>query len=166
LKSQIINSNQQSVDKIIKVTGEFNRKKFARLLKEKRIQLGLTKKELGSYINRKQMQIQRYETESDYEDLPQLNLFVDLCVQLQINPNDLLNVNLSYEDNIANKEKLIDDYNICKDRMYWKCKDCKGKNVDYDNYVKINKKKLMKKQFECEHCSSFYNGINLSKLKY
>jgi transcriptional regulator with XRE-family HTH domain len=157
--------------KQLKVSGKFNPTKFAKLLKSKREEFGYSMSTVAMMIGKNKQQIQRYESSDNYplKNFPPLDIFVELCIIYNINPNELLNVNISEEEIIKYKERLIEDYEIKKDRMYWDCHadGCiRKKNVDYDEYNKMSTNTILNKKFECEHCGMFYNGINPDKLKY
>lgn len=146
------------------ISGTFDENKFAKILYEKRTKAGLSRSQLASLINRQFIQIQRYETPGSIQQFPPLKLLVELCVLLQINPLEILNVEIS-ESGACNNKNIINNFSIYKDRLHWYCIDCGCKNSDYDNYTKLSHKDISNKKLACEVCGYYHDGIDFSKIK-
>jgi transcriptional regulator with XRE-family HTH domain len=160
-----LKSKKLKIGECVKISGIFDKKKFAALLKVKRIESSITKKQLGSYIGRSLMQIQRYEDiNGDQQQYPSLEVFVELCTILQINPLEILNIKISNSDELI-PEQLIKEFIVYKDRMHWTCIKCGGKNSDYDDYRKLNVKQIVEKKFACEHCGYYHDGVLSETIK-
>lgn len=142
---------------IYRIINDWDRKKFSKLIKEKRIKIGMSRNKLAELLDKGIMQISRYEN-SKLEDnhLPNVTDLVRLCDILQLEPNELLSfrkVNC-WDDP---EPGFIYDYIIKDNKIYWICPKCKNNNITYGEFKKKNK--AFNESHQCEYCSLIFDNL-------
>lgn len=153
-----------------RIVVNFSIDKYIEKLKNRRIQLGMSRPELAEKIGKSAQQIRRYENDISTEEpqLPNLHTLSLLCNALQISPNELMGVEiLSLKENP--EPNVIYKWNMDEIRVEWECPICEYKhNITYGDYkYYISKKVLPKKKnillFECEMCSEVFSELKIKK---
>ncbi|MCK5506178.1 MAG: helix-turn-helix transcriptional regulator [Thermodesulfovibrionia bacterium] len=130
-------------------------------LKEIRIKRGLQPAELARRIHKANTQIYRYEMDwnENERQQPSLDVFRKICVELQIDPKELLGLKWRCGETI--KEYHIKKPDVNGDLVFhWKCPNCSIKNVAFGEEV-FNKNKRLMDIFElqCDGCSFIFKKV-------
>lgn len=145
---------------LTRVVSNFNEKLFSRTLKKKRQERGMSMKQLANKLDLNKQQVARYEGIGGQYQYPKLNTFVKICEVLQIMPEELLHVErLEVKDHP--EADVVYNWDMMKDRVYWDCPLCEGKNISYGDFS--NKKLAVQLyrslSFLCEHCESYFGNL-------
>lgn len=139
---------------------------FPIMLKKIRLQMKMTKKQLGIKVGRTEQQIQRYETIDGIgrHQLPPLFVFRNICVALQVDANMLLGTFWKHSDKPFN-HNVVYEWNLKGDTLHWICPMCRKENITYNDFRKkpslINKQSV---QCEYDECGAYFEKLNMEKL--
>ena len=136
---------------------------FPKLLKKFRLDRGLSRTQLGNMVGKEHYQIQRYESTENDNQVPPLETFANICVALQVDPKDLIGLVWvegmdKPQPGVIYDSKLEVDVDLITSefrKFYWRCPHCGVTNIEYDAYD-AKRKKMIKDEFMCEHCSRLY----------
>ena len=75
-----------------RIKSNFSKDNFSKCVRHYREKYKMSREELGILLGRDKQQIMRYEIGGKDLQMPPLDIFAKLCVILQVEPNEMLNV--------------------------------------------------------------------------
>jgi transcriptional regulator with XRE-family HTH domain len=165
------------LEQISRIKSEYSKDYLAKKIKEIRLAKKMTREDLSLAIGKEKQQIMRYESG---EHLPPLDVFAKICIALQSDPKDFLNMNWASIENDPEAGFIytwsmavyINDEFADKSKkevkLFWRCSICNSLNIEYDFHADSEDYRSIKVNIKCEHCHSIFDRLmkgeqNISK---